>query len=65
MTPDRIITIRKAHGLTQAELGDLAGVSRQTIFRAENDGPISASLVAFMRLLDRFGAEAIETLRAG
>jgi transcriptional regulator with XRE-family HTH domain len=63
MTPDEIRAVRKQLGLTQVELAALLGVSRDTISRAERDGRMIPGQPAIYRLLDRFGADAVEALR--
>jgi DNA-binding XRE family transcriptional regulator len=64
MTPDHIYATRKRLGLTQAELATLIGVSRDTVLRAERDGRMIPGMEATYRLIDRFGADAIEALRS-
>ncbi|HEY5105300.1 MAG TPA: helix-turn-helix domain-containing protein [Caulobacteraceae bacterium] len=57
---NRLREARAAAGLTQAQLADLAGVSRKTINTVENRVFIPSTLLA-LRLARALGA-AVETL---
>lgn len=52
-----IKNIRKAQGLTQAELARIAGVSRITINKFENNKFTGISVLNLIRILDRLGYE--------
>ena len=51
---NRIAELRKAHGLSQAELADAVDVTRQTIISLEN-GRYNASLLLAHRIAKYFG----------
>ena len=51
------IARRKELHLTQAQLGQLAGISREMIVRFENDSPNDLGLRRFLRLLLALGLD--------
>lgn len=53
--------IRQAHGLTQAELGEQAGMSRDTVAQLER-GRQGRSIELLLRLLRRLGATVTITV---
>ena len=55
--------IREALGLSQEELAQIMGISRVTILRAEKSAPKEGFGMAFYKLLDHYGRDAIEVLR--
>ena len=60
---NRVRELREAHGgMTQAELGDLIGVTRQTIAAIEKDR-YSPSLESAFRISRVFGVELEEVFR--
>lgn len=53
----RLARVRKAHGLTQADAADQAGVDRTTVSRAERgDNPNLLTLVRLLRVYGRLDA---------
>ena len=60
---NRVRELREAHGgMTQAELGDLIGVTRQTIAAIEKDR-YSPSLESAFRISRVFGVELEQVFR--
>ena len=59
---DRIAAVRKAAGLTQEQLGELLGVTRQAVSKWESGAsdPSTSNLLALARL---YGVSAEELLR--
>ena len=59
---DRIAAVRKAAGLTQEQLGELLGVTRQAVSKWESGAsdPSTSNLLALAKL---FGVSAEELLR--
>ena len=51
---ERIASVRKAAGLTQEQLGELVGVSRQAVSKWENDqtSPDSLKMIRLAEVLD-------------
>ena len=60
---DRIAAVRKAAGLTQEQLGELVGVTRQAVSKWETGtaDPSTSNLLALAKL---FGISAEELLRS-
>ena len=61
-TGDKIAQMRKENNLTQEQLADLLGVSRQSVSKWENGSadPSTANLIALARL---YGVDPGELLR--
>ena len=59
---ERIASVRKAAGLTQEQLGELAGVSRQAVSKWESGAsdPSTSNLLALAKL---YGVSAEDLLR--
>ncbi|MGD2153102.1 MAG: helix-turn-helix transcriptional regulator [Gemmatimonadales bacterium] len=54
---ERLVALRKARGLTQAEAAERAGLSRSTLHRAEKgDNPTLLTLVRLLRVYGRLAA---------
>jgi len=55
----RLTALRKARGLTQAEAARRAGLSRNTLYRAEQgDNPTLQTVIRLLRTYGRLGALA-------
>lgn len=57
MIGDRLEALRRARGLTQTEAADRAGLSRNTLYRAEQgDNPTLLTVVRLLRVYGRLAA---------
>ena len=61
MTSIKLVTIRKAHGLSQERLSELSGVARVTIARYET-GKISLTVRTLERLAKALGVPVYELI---